>query len=145
MSLPNIYADVSNTFNISRDRYEFISSYVQQMIIDYQGNVADIIKEILLNLKGNEIYFTIYMMGRSSSHIFSRSNDKAKENFITSIINALKLDQDRIGTISQFIEDTILKDIDEEVPRVDIIKKIINSNFSNTEKDYILFVFGLIS
>ncbi len=140
-----LYQEISNALNISIDRYEFITSYMAEMIRDYQGEVADIIKEILLNLKRNEIYFTIYMLGRSSSNIFSKSNDKAKEIFITSIINALKLDKDKISQISQYIEDTILTDIDEDkISRIDIIKKIINSVFSNTEKYYIIFVFGLI-
>lgn len=77
---PATYTDISYGLNISKERYEFITSYVTQMIKDYQGNVADIIKEILLNLKGNELYFTMYMMGQSSSRVFSSSNDKAKKN-----------------------------------------------------------------
>jgi hypothetical protein len=137
------FEDISKALNISKERYEHIVSYVYQMIKDYRGNAADIVKEIRLNLKGNERYLTIYMIGNSSSFTFLRSTDKQKSEFISSITNALKFDQEGTVSVAQHMIQIILEDIDNNVPTIDTIKKIINGNFMDTEKEYMLFSFGL--
>lgn len=97
------FEDISKALNISKDRYEYIVSYVRQMIKDYRGNATDIIKEVRLNLRGNERYLTMYMTGNSSSSIFLRSTDEQKSDFISSITNTLKFDQESKVSVVQHI------------------------------------------
>lgn len=77
--------------SISNDRYIYIISYIQRMIKDYKGNPVDIIKEIPLNLKGNERYFAIFYVGNSFIPIFSEMDSNEKTDFVVNIANALKL------------------------------------------------------
>jgi len=137
------FEDISIALNISKDRYDYIVSYVYQMIKDYRGNVADIIKEIRLNLKGNERYLTMFMIGNTSSFTFLRSTDKRKSDFISEITNTLKFDEERALSVAKHMIEIIIEDIDNNVPTIDTIKKIINSNFADIEKEYMLFSFGL--
>ncbi len=137
------FEDISKTLNISKDRYDYIVSYVYQMIKDYRGNVADIIKEIRLNLKGNERYLTMFMIGSTSSFTFLRSTDKRKSEFISEITNALKFDEEKALSVAKHMIEIIIEDIDNNVPTTDTIKKILNSDFVDIEKEYMLFSFGL--
>lgn len=145
MNKKPLHTKILKALNIPDERYEFIVSYVTRMIIDYNGNVADILKEIPLNLKGNEKYFTVFVIGNASSPSFSMTNDKEREKFITDTANSLRLSKERTTLITDYMEDIILEEIGKKhVSIVDIIKKIIDSNFTYTEKDYIIFVLGLI-
>lgn len=145
MTIETRYAKLLKELNIPDDRYEHIVLYVTRMIIDYQGKIPDIIKEIPLNLKGNERYFTMFIVGNSSTPSFSNATEKEKEKFITNITNAMNLSEDKVMQITRFMADTMLGDIGEKhIPIIDIIKKVINSNFTDREKDYIIFMLGLI-
>ena len=42
------------------------------------------------------------------------------------------------------MSDTVSKQMKENIPTVEIIKGIINNKFTDVEKDYIIFVFGMI-
>lgn len=144
MNKKPIHAKILKALNISDDRYEHIVSYVTQMIIDYRGNVDDILKEIPLNLKGNEKYFTMFIIGNSSSPSFSIINDEEREKFITSTANSLKISEERTISLTDYVANTIIEDIEKNhTPIVDTIKIVINGNFTETEKDYIMFLLGL--
>ena len=138
------YIELSEQLKIPIDRFQYITSYVSQMINDYQGNVADIIKEVILNLKGNERYIVMYMMGRSSSQIFSKSSEGRQEEFINSILGALKINEEIIDQITIYILENLVREEEKhDIQTISIMRQIINSNFTDTEKDYILFTFGL--
>jgi hypothetical protein len=130
--------------NISNERYIYIISYIQQMIKDYKGQPIDMIKEIPLNLKGNERYFSIFYIGNSFSSLFSEMDDKEKTDFVVNISKALKLSDERVSTTADYMSDTIKIQMKENIPTLEIIKGIINSTFTDVEKDYIIFVFGMI-
>lgn len=130
--------------NISNGRYIHIISYIQLMIKDYKGQPVDMIKEIPLNLKGNERYFAIFYAGNSFSPLFSEMDDKEKTDFIVNITDALKLDKERVAATADYMSDTIREQMKENIPTIEIIKGIINSKFTDIEKDYIIFVFGMI-
>lgn len=140
-----IHEKILKELNISEERYEHIVSYVMQMIYDYNGDVIDIIKEIPLNLKGNERYFTMFVIGNSSSPSFHTTNDKEKEKFIIDTAESLKISKERAILTSDYVANVILEDMEEKhISVVDSMKKIINSNFSDLEKDYMLFIYGLV-
>lgn len=130
--------------NISNERYIHIISYIQRMIKDYKGQPIDIMKEIPLNLKGNERYFAIFYVGNSFSPLFSEMDDKEKTDFIVNITNALKLSDKRVDITADYMSDTVRKQMKENIPTIEIIKGIIDSKFTDIEKDYIIFVFGMI-
>jgi hypothetical protein len=140
------FENTSKALNISRDRYEYIVRYVMRMLKDYQGDVIDIVKEIPLNLKGNERYFTMYMMGNSTSSAFSRMNDKQKAGFIKSIMEILKISQEKAESIIHHMAEETRENMKKNYfpTDIDIIKKIIDSEFTETEKDYLLFTLRLV-
>ena len=129
---------------IPNDRYIYIISYIQQMIKDYSGQPIDIIKEIPLNLKGNERYFAIFYVGNSFSSIFSDMDSKEKADFVVNMANALKLSDASVEITADYMSDTVRRQMKENIPAIEIIKGIINSKFTDMEKDYIIFVFGMI-
>ena len=140
------YLDMSKALSISRDRYEHIISYIARMTIDYRGDVIDIIKEIPLNLKGKERYFAMFLMGRSSSPPFSSVNDERKGEFVMNVINALKISQEMARLITSDIQNKVPKDTKEynDALTIDIMKKIIDGDLKDVEKDYMSFILGLI-
>jgi hypothetical protein len=141
-----IYLDMSKALGISKDRYEYIMSYIAQMTRDYQGDVADIVKEIPLNLKKKERYFAMFIIGRYASSSFSSVNDERKGEFITDIIEALKISQEMAGLITSDIQNRIPKNTKENinVSTIDIMKKVIDDDLKDIEKCYVAFVLGLI-
>ena len=130
--------------NISNDRYIYIISYIQRMIKDYKGQPIDIIKEVPLNLKGNERYFAIFYVGNSFTPLFSEMDSKEQTDFVLNIANALKLSDESVNITAEYISDTVKKQMEENVATVDIIKGIINSKFTDVEKDYLIFIFGMV-
>lgn len=132
--------------NISNDRYIYIISYIQRMIKDYKGQPIDIIKEIPLNLKGNERYFALFYTGASFTPVFSSMSNDEKTGFIVNMINILKFSDERVFLITEYISDKIRRQIKENISIVDIIKEIIyNNEFTDIERDYIVFIFGVAS
>lgn len=140
------YEVISEALNISRNRYEHIVLYMMQMLKDYKGNVAEIVKEIPLNLKGKERYFAMHMMGHSSSSAFSIMKDKEKAAFIKSIMEALRISQEKATSITRHMANETMEEMKKDhIPTViETIKKVIDSDFSEIEKDYLLFTYGLI-
>ena len=63
--------------------------------------------------------------------------------FITNTTNAMKLNKERATLSTDYITYIIIENIGK-VPTVDIIKNIVNSDFTDTEKDFILFILGII-
>lgn len=129
--------------NISKDRYVHIISYIQQLLKDYRENPVDIIREIPLNLKGNEKYFAIFVVGRFFSPLFYKMNDKEKAEFVIDIADALKFSDESIASITDYMI-IIKNEMLTNVPTIDIIKKIIDSKFTDIEKNYLIFIYGLI-
>jgi hypothetical protein len=117
-----------------------------RMTKDYQGDVADIVKEIPLNLKGKERYFAMFMMGRSSYPQFSSRNDERRADFIMIIIGALKISKEMAGLITFDIENRMLKSKEgyEDISTIDIMKKVIAGDLKDVEKDYTSFALGLV-
>ena len=136
------YKSILKELNISKDRYMHIIHYIQQMMIDYKLHPVDIMKEIPLNLKGNERYATMFIVGRSLSPLFYKMDDKEKTEFVVTIANALRFSEDRVAMIAEYM--TIIKEKMRKNAPVDVIKMIINSQFMDTEKDYMLFIFGIV-
>lgn len=140
------YEDISKALNISRDRYKHIVLSITRMMKDYRENVADIVKEIPLNFKGKERYFAMFMMGRSSSSQFSIMNDERKADFIMSTIGALKISQDMAILIASDVDNMLLGDKEGyyDISTIDIMKKVIDGDLKDVEKDYMSFLLGLI-
>jgi flagellar motor switch protein FliG len=140
------YLDISKALGIPRDRYEHITSYISRMTRDYQGNVVDIIKEIPLNLKGKERYFAMFLVGRYSSQLFSSVNNEQQGELIMEIIGTLKTSQDMAKLITDEIENKVLKNTREydDTSIIDMMKKVIDRDLKDVEKDYMSFALGLI-
>ena len=143
--LPDINKDILRELNIQDDRYGYIMSYVMQMIKDYNGYIVDIIKEIPLNLKGKERYFAMFTVGNAFAPAFSSMNKEEKGLFIKNVTNTMKLSNERSDEIADHMMEKIIKDIDKDITVVGTIRDIVSSGFTDSEKDYIMFTFGLVS
>lgn len=139
----DIIESILKGLNITKDRYKHIIYYIQHVVGDYKENPVDIIKEIPLNLKGNERYLAMFIVGRFFSPLFYKMDDKEKTDFIVNIANALKFSDERVALVAEYMT-TIKIETRKNVSTIDIIKNIINSKFIDTEKDYIVFIFGLV-
>jgi len=137
--------DLSIALNIPEDRYGYIMSYIMQMIRDYNGSVVDIIKEIPLNLKGKERYFAMFTVGNSFASSFSAMNEDDKQEVITDILEATKVNKERTEKIADQMMEKVIKDIDKDITVIDTIKGVINDKLTDAEKDYVMFTFGLVS
>lgn len=130
--------------NISNDRYRHILFYIERMIKDYKGCPTDIIKEIGLNLKGNERYFAIFFTGVTFSPTFLSMNTNNMTTFIVDMTTTLKFSNERVFILTEYISDKIRKQKKEHIPITDVIKEIMyNNEFTNVEKDYITFIAGM--
>lgn len=130
--------------NISNDRYRYIVSYLQRTIKDYKGQLIDIIKEIPLNLKGNERYFAIFYASNSFTQPFYEMDDKERTHFVLNIANGLKLSDKSVEMTAEYISDTVGVQMNENIPTIEILKGIINSKFTDIEKYYMIFIFGIV-
>jgi hypothetical protein len=140
------YEDISKALDIPRDRYRHIVRYITQMLKDYKGAVVDIVKEIPLNLKGKERHFAMFTIGRFTSPSFSSIDDERQKEFITDIIDTLKISQEMAGLITSDIQNRIPKGKkgDINTSTTDIMKEVIDGDLKDVEKDYISFVLGLV-
>lgn len=135
--------EIGESLNISLDRVSFISRYFNQMNFDYNENVIDIIKEMNLNLKGNENYLAMFIAGNYFSPIFSKMNNNEQEEFLMTIMDSLKFAKDRIELMADYILDTTKKALAEKISIKDVIKMVIDEKFTNIEKGYLIFIIGL--
>lgn len=138
------YEDISKELNISKDRYEYIISYIIQMIRDYQGKAQDIVKEIPLNLKRKERYLAMFIIGHSSTPEFSEMDSENQEKFLKNIMDASRINREKAESITNDISKNILNDTEEDIHVIDIMKKVADSDISEPEKDYLTFILGLI-
>ena len=139
-----ISKDMLERLHIPKDRYDRIMSYIDQMIIDYNGNPVDIIKEIKLNLKGNERYLGVYATGSFFHPLFKKMSEKEKSDFMDEIAKGLKLDNEKVSKIQTYLMENLPKYLDENLPNIQALQNIISSQFSDVEKDFIIFILGLV-
>lgn len=135
---------VAKGLNISTDREIHIIFYVDQMIKDYRGSPIDIIKEININLRGDEKYFAVFVTGYRFNPIFSMMKDIERTDLLTIMADVLAFSDKDLNLMSDYIKNTVKKDMEKKVPIIDIIKGIINSKFTDKEKGYLIFVFTLV-
>jgi hypothetical protein len=145
LTIPAIYTDMSKIIDIPMDRYKYIMNYLARMARDYKGDLIDILKEIPLNLKGKERYFAMFIIGYSFSPSFSNLNEERKAKIVTDIMNTLKISQDMAMIIASDMYNRILKAKKENVhvSTIDTIKKVIDGDLKDAEKDYASLMLGL--
>lgn len=119
----------------------------EKRIMDYVNTIRreykvplDGIKEIPLNLKGNERYFAIFYYGTLYSKTFFKMTDEEKVIFLSYLIEEPKVRDDAIDYLTK---DIISVGNGAQFSIGDIIK-IINSEFTEKEKHYMLFSYGLL-
>lgn len=139
-----VLTNIAQGLNIPMDRQTHIISYIDQMIRDYRDSSIDITKEIYLNLKGNEIYFAMFIIGDHFSPIFYRMDDLERADFLTLFADVLGFSNERVGMMADYMKDKLKKEMKENVPVIDMMKGIIDSKFTDKEKGYMLFIFALV-
>ena len=72
-------------------------------------------------------------------------NKEVKGLFIKNVTNTMKLSNERSDEIADHMMEKIIKDIDKYITVVGTIRDIVSSGFTDSEKDYIMFTFGLVS
>lgn len=124
-----------------------IDSSTEQKIINYINTIyreykvpIDGIKEIPLNLKGNQKYFAIFYYGTLYSNVFFKMTDEEKRIFLSYIVEELKVSSDIIDYTIQHV----IPVKDEKIFLTDIINSIIDNKFTEKDKYYMLFSYGLL-
>ena len=116
-----------------------IADYVNIIYNEYEVPI-DGIKEIPLNLKGNEKYFAVFYYGTIHSDIFFKMTDEQKTICLSHLVEELKVSND---TLDYLVTNIITTGYETKFSIDDIIK-IINNKFTEKEKYYMLFSYGLL-
>lgn len=135
---------ITKGFDISLKKGSIIINYVNQLLKDYPNDPSGALKEIPLNLKKNERHLASFTLGNHYASIFKEFSEEEMKEFLAIIADEIDLGIDRIDIVwSYIITDIIIKMKGEQLTMV--IKNILSTTFSEKEKDYILFSYGLIS
>lgn len=135
---------VTEGFDLSFKKTRPIFNYINQLLKDYPNDPSGALKEIPLNLKGNERYLADFILGNYYSPMFKELKEDEMVEFLATIADEIDLGTDRIDAVLGYIiEDIITKMKGQHITKV--IKTIISTNFSEKEKDYLLFAFGMLS
>lgn len=130
--------------SISPDRGIRIVSYVNTLMRDYENLPSEALKEIPLNLKSNEKFFASFVLGNRYAPIFIKMNTEEVETFLSGIAESLKIYEDKETEILDYLVDDVMgKMVEAKMNLPDIVKNMANSKFSDIEKDYIFFSYGL--
>ena len=140
-----ISKNILERLKISEDRFNHIMLYIGQMIKDYKGSPIDVIKEIDLNLKGNERYIALYATGSYFHNKFIKMSDVNQSEFVDSITDGLKISGERADKIQEYMMKITEEYFNKNISQAQVFQEVVNSQFSNTEKDFIIFTFGLIN
>ena len=121
-----------------------IFSYIKQLNKDYPSDPAGVLKEIPLNLKNNERYLATFTLGNQYAPIFKKMKEEEIIEFLATIADEMDIGTDKISPVLTYIfEDVTIKMREQPIKKV--IQNILSTSFSEKEKDYILFSFGLLS
>lgn len=116
-----------------------ILDYVNIIYNEYDVPI-DGIKEIPLNLKGNEKYFAIFYYGTVYSDLVFKMTDEQKMIFLSHLVEELKVSDEALEYLNT---DIIITGYGTKLS-IDDIMKIINNKFTEKEKYYMLFSYGLL-
>ena len=121
-----------------------IFSYIRQLNKDYPNDPSGILKEIPLNLKNNERYLAAFTLGNQYAPIFKKMEEEEIIEFLATIADEIDIGTDKIDAVLTYILGNVIIKMREQ-PIRKVIKNIVSTTFSEKEKDYILFSFGMLS
>lgn len=137
------FSVILDGLKISKDRGRNIISYAKTLIRDYENKPADALKEIPLNLKSNGKYLASFIIGNHYASMAIDMDAQQIETFLSGIAEILKISVDKeLEIIDYLTNDVMGKMADAKLSLSDVIKNMANSKFSETEKDYMFFVYG---
>ena len=121
-----------------------IFNYIRRLLKDYPNDPVGALKEISLNLKRNERYLADFILGNYYSPTFKEMKESEMAEFLAQIAYEMDMGVDRMDVVLAYIiEDMIIKMREQSI--TDVIKTILSTDFSDKEKDYLLFSFGMLS
>lgn len=136
--------EIIKGFDVPLGRGRAILDYTNQLLKDYPNDPAGALKDIALNLKRNERHFAVFIIGNHYGLVFKQMKDKEMIEFLATMAEEIDVGTDRIDPVlTYFIEDVTIKMRGEPITK--IIKNTLSTTFSEKEKDYILFSFGLLT
>ncbi len=130
-------------FDLSLKKGFIILNYVGHLLTDYPNNPAGALKEIPLNLKSNERYLAVFVLGNQYAPTFKDMQDEEMTEFLATIADEIDIGTDKIDPVLTYIVERVLEMREQSI--IDVIKNILSSKFSEKEKDFILFSFGILS
>lgn len=126
---------IQNTLTISDSRKDYIIDYIR-MASKGPEDVCNMLKEIPLNFKGNERYFSIYILSLFVAHYSDQFKKEKQNNFLDDMwhdaAKCFDLDLDKLLNI-----------LSELLKKGDTLPDIINGPFKENEKMVLLFLFYL--
>ena len=85
-----------------------------------------------------------FALGNQYSPIFKKMKEEEIIEFLATIADEIDIGTDRIDPVLTYIfKDVTIKMREQPIKKV--IKNILSTTFSEKEKDYILFSFGMLS
>lgn len=129
---------IQERMNVSNHRAQYIVDYIK-MVSKGPENFCDVLKEIPLNFKGNEKFFAVYVVTLFIIHHSDKFKKEKQEIFLNDIWEkAAKCLGLNMGKYLDILSIFIKKDA-----KKDVLSEIINGQFEENEKIFLLFLFNI--
>jgi hypothetical protein len=129
-------------FQIELPRTSEIVTYLKRLMKDHKESAADVLRDIYHDMIGHEKYFAAYILGKNFKAHFSKiETEKEFAIFIDPI--SQKLDVSNLLLMTEYVNN-MTKQEDLAVSPAYGIKKIIDSDFEENDKVFLVFLYAII-
>jgi hypothetical protein len=135
-------ATVMMVLFISPNGVKQILAYLKVLMKQYNKNIVDILKDILLELEEYEKHFALFVLGKNFKYSYENMSEDEQRKYLTDIAQLLCITDDKITNLLFYLMDSIEKETINGPSST--IKRIIISNFEDNEIDYMVLLRGFL-
>lgn len=129
-------------FHIPLQQAKYLTEYLRKLMKDYKS-YTDVLRKIQIDIKGYQKYFVVYILAKNFKHIYSKMTEEEQSKFMVDLFDKLSLPTERAVDYIEFIGNISKEEVDQGLFPPWSLKKIIESDFDDNEKDLLTFIYGL--
>lgn len=130
------------TLNIAPYGVRQILAYLKVSMKQYNKNIVDILKDILLELKEYEKHFALFVLGKNFKYSYEKMSEDDQRKYLIDVAKVLDITDDKITSLLSYLMNLIEKETISGPSNT--IKRIVVSNFKDNEIDYLVLLRGLL-
>ncbi len=128
-------------FHIDITRVREIIIYIKKLMKDYNGSAADVLRDIYHNIIGHEKYLVVYILGKNFTE---KIVIEEQVKLVSDILQKLDISDEKFKSTTHFLDNIFEAEIiDRHVYPPHSIMKIMESEFEENEKVFMVFIYGL--